>query len=60
MLFRSAFVDISLGGENGLELAGVIKVKQPACKVKVLSMHLILLKRLCLICLKQNLFLVIS
>ena len=37
--YNFAFVDISLGGENGLELAGFIKEKQSACKVIVLSMH---------------------
>lgn len=38
-VFNFAFVDISLGKENGLELAGVIKQKQPDCQVIVLSMH---------------------
>ncbi len=37
--FDFAFVDISLGGEDGLELAEVIKQKQPDCQVVVLSMH---------------------
>jgi len=37
--FNFAFVDISLGGEDGLKLAGFIKVNQPVCKVIVLSMH---------------------
>lgn len=37
--FKFAFVDISLGGEDGLKLAGFIKTKQSACKVIVLSMH---------------------
>jgi len=37
--YNFAFVDISLGGEDGLELAGFIKVQQPKCKVIVLSMH---------------------
>jgi len=37
--FNFAFVDISLGGEDGLKLAGSIKEKQSACKVIVLSMH---------------------
>ena len=37
--FNYAFVDISLGREDGLELSGIIKQKQPACQVIVLSMH---------------------
>lgn len=37
--FNFAFVDISLGGEDGLKLADFIKVQQPSCKVIVLSMH---------------------
>ena len=37
--FNFAFVDISLGGEDGLKLAGFIKTMQSACKVIVLSMH---------------------
>ena len=37
--FNFAFVDISLGGEDGLKLAGFIKVNQSSCKVIVLSMH---------------------
>ncbi len=37
--FNFAFVDISLGGEDGLKLAGFIKENQPSCKVIVLSMH---------------------
>jgi len=37
--YNFAFVDISLGSEDGLELAGFIKVQQALCKVIVLSMH---------------------
>ncbi len=37
--FDFAFVDISLGGEDGLALAGILKQKQPDCKVIILSMH---------------------
>ncbi len=37
--FNFAFVDISLGGEDGLLLAKSIKIQQADCKVIVLSMH---------------------
>lgn len=38
-VFNFAFVDISLHGEDGLELAVSLKLKQPSCRVIVLSMH---------------------
>jgi len=37
--FDFAFIDISLGDENGLNLAGIVKKKQPECRVIILSMH---------------------
>ena len=37
--FDFAFVDISLGKENGLHLAEYLKKEQPPCRVIVLSMH---------------------
>jgi len=37
--FDFVLMDISLGVDDGLELAGQIKEKQPDCRVIVLSMH---------------------
>lgn len=37
--FDFSFIDISLGNEDGLELAGIVKNKQPGCRVIILSMH---------------------
>lgn len=39
VLFDYAFIDISLGEEDGLELAALLKQRQPACRVIILSMH---------------------
>ena len=39
VLFDYAFIDISLGEEDGLELAALLKQKQPSCRVIILSMH---------------------
>ena len=39
IIFNFAFVDISLGDEDGLKLGGFLKIEQPDCKVVVLSMH---------------------